>query len=73
MEDKKIEYKFVYKCRLCGEVFESGITRNMELAVKDIALIASEKMTAKYPHDCNLHDIGLADFIGIKGYEVKEI
>ena len=68
-----MEYRITYKCRLCGEKFDSGATRNYELAVKEIACAASNMKSSchiLFPHHCNDNDIGMADFIGIKGYEV---
>ena len=64
------EYKFQYKCRLCGEIFESGATRNFEIAVKEIACVSSGLESCchiLFPHHCNDMDIGMADFIGVKG------
>jgi hypothetical protein len=29
-----MEYKAIYKCRLCGERYASGATRNKELALR---------------------------------------
>ena len=70
-----IEYRITYKCRLCGDVFESGKTRNRELMIDEMAKIASESPLYSnchkyFPHHCNDTDIGMADFIGVKGYEV---
>ena len=67
---EKIEYEFKYKCRLCGEIFGSGYTRNRELVVKEIAMVASgiepDFCHILFPHHCNDYDIGLADFIGVR-------
>ena len=63
----KMRYAFKYKCRLCNEEFESGSTNNYETAVEDIALRVSANYRMIYPHHCNENDIGIADFIGVKG------
>ena len=67
-----IEYRISYKCRLCGEIFDSGRTRDRGTATAEIALTASRmerNAHLYYPHYCNDTDIGLADFIGILGVE----
>ena len=71
-----IEYKITYQCRLCDEIFSIGYTRDREIAVEEIAKVASGisgRAHLYQTHHCDGIDgfyIGLADFIGIKG--VKE-
>ena len=70
----EVEYRITYKCRLCGEEFGSGVIKNREVVVTNVSLVASGEEAygfhPTYPHHCNETDIGMADFIGVKGYEV---
>ena len=68
-----VEYRILYKCRLCGEVFEHWKTKNRDLAIEEIAKAAAETGSnchKYFPHHCNELDIGMGDFIGVKGYEM---
>lgn len=67
-----VEYKAMYKCRCCGETYESGITGNSDIAfraVLDITLgqhTIIQAPTATSVHCCESGSFGLADFIGLK-------
>ena len=69
-----VKYKITYKCRLCGEEFGQGIINSRKVVVTNMGLVAAGKEAygfhPTYPHHCNETDIGLADLIGVKGYEV---
>ena len=68
-----MEYRITYKCRLCGEIFDSGQTKHKGLITAEIAKTASGmsgNAHLYYTHHCNDNDIGFADFIGVKAYEV---
>lgn len=65
-----MEYRITYKCRLCGEIFDMGRTKNIDTASMEIALTAShmeQNAHLYYPHYCEDGSIGFADFIGMKG------
>ena len=69
-------YKFTYKCRLCGEIFISGVTGSPETATNELSLITvfEEKatITEKTLHACNETDCGIADLLGYIGCERGE-
>lgn len=58
------EYKKVFKCCLCGEVFVSGYVRS-EYAVRD-AFTFSKVWEIIEPHNCENGDVGVAKFQGFK-------
>ena len=66
-----MEYRFTYKCRLCGKEFDNAKTGNKEVAKSELMLFTAEYssayVTRYFPHYCNDNDIGIADFIGVKG------
>lgn len=67
-------YYAFYKCRLCGEVFESRAgTSDISLVthwLDELRLANTQHPLRVCKHVCNDRDIGLADFLGFKG--VKE-
>ena len=67
------EYRATYKCRLCGEKFEAGITGEFMASLCTMALAESNSVESvigtsdlhRYiPHNCKDGSYGLADFIG---------
>lgn len=70
------EYHAIYKCRLCGEHYDSAVTNNRELVIRETVLLChgvknyepqNPQMTEI--HLCKNGNIGIADF---KGYLKKE-
>lgn len=70
------EYHAIYKCRLCGEHYDSAGTTNRELAIRESTLLClgvkgnepqAPQMTEV--HLCKNGSIGIADF---KGWIKKE-
>ena len=70
-------YKAMYKCRLCGKVYEDGtVAGKRNVAVKEISLllfgskigkpISLSMQTLHFCDSYNKGDIGVADFIGWK-------
>lgn len=65
-----IEYRSIYKCRLCGKVYESGCTGSNKTAMKAAAstCVGSQSFTQQplmnEVHCCKNGDIGIADFQG---------
>lgn len=67
-------YKAIYKCRLCGEVYESGATTGKEVAERcmvelNVGIRGTVPMapTMTETHDCggdHAGSLGLADFQG---------
>lgn len=76
-----MEHKAIYKCRLCGEVYENGVTTGTDLAMRTITELAiglvctlpmAPRMTEV--HACGgeyAGSMGLADFQGWKAKEEK--
>lgn len=75
-----IEYREIFKCRLCGETYESGCTRNENIALQ--ATIAACIHSAKPPvpqcpsiteiHSCKDGSIGVSDFQGFRKVDSEE-
>ncbi len=66
-------YQAIYKCRLCGEMYDSTFTSNEILAIKttiDACLgIKSEETcapTMQQVHNCKDGSLGVGDFQGRK-------
>ena len=67
-------YKATYKCRLCGEVYQSGVTTGKEMAERCmVELVCGIRGTVPLAptmtetHDCggnHAGSLGLADFQG---------
>ncbi len=55
-------YEAIYKCRLCGKVFSTGIVNSK----KDFEDIITFKFpeTEYFMHHCEDNNIGCADFLG---------
>lgn len=70
------EYRTVYKCRLCGERYYSGVTRSRKIALEHIAYTVNEKCLnletplLVEPHICKNGGIGVADFQGFEEIEI---
>ena len=71
-----MEYKAIYKCRLCGERYESGATTNRNLALQTTVeltvmgySVEPQAPTMTESHDCEGGGFGVADFLG---WEAKE-
>jgi hypothetical protein len=72
----KPEYHAIYKCRLCGEHYDSAGTTDRELVMKETMLlclgIKSEEIQAPQmmeAHLCKNGSVGIADF---KGWMLKK-
>lgn len=66
------EYRAIYKCRLCGEEFETHIFRDSFEAEFYIAHMAMQFKRHPLPyehHICKNEDVGFADFIGCRKVE----
>lgn len=72
-------YKAMYKCRLCGKIYESGAaTGNRKLVEKAMYMLVSTGELSEpqaplllEPHFCKGYEhgeMGIADFIGWKEY-----
>lgn len=72
------EYRAIYKCRLCGETYESGVTITSRqkivgtvafLNYRDNSRISPTDalgITRTTPHACKDGSIGLSDFCGFR-------
>lgn len=73
-----MEYRTVFKCRLCGECYEGGCTGS-EKVVFNATLSACLGIPSKDPqapcmtevHSCKDGGIGVADFQGFKKVKKK--
>lgn len=73
MKETTEEYRAIYKCRLCGEVYESGCAGGRKIAMQ--AAISSCLCFQSFPqqpsmnevHYCKNGDFGVADFQGFRG------
>lgn len=72
------EYRAIYKCRLCGEEFESAVTTNADIAIKHMLIMTVEYKAPEYigtpitetsMHSCKDGSMGLADFLGFRKVE----
>jgi hypothetical protein len=64
-----MEFKFVYRCRLCGEVFSPCSTGSKKIAHETIIglICGNERTVCNYHfHMCNEDDMGIAYFQGVK-------
>ena len=68
-----MEYRTMYKCRLCGEIFPYHVTMDRNIAFKAVCscLCDTEFKDGIKPdlyelHSCKDGNMGIADFIGIK-------
>ena len=71
-----MDYKFEYKCRLCGEVFSPCATGNKQVAHDKIIgmVCGTERQLVKYHfHMCNADDMGIADLQGVRGVKNGEL
>lgn len=66
-----MEYRSIYKCRLCGERYASGVTGNKELALRTVVELTAmgysvepQAPTMTEPHSCKGGGFGIADFQG---------
>ena len=71
-----VDYKFEYKCRLCGKVFYPCLTGSKALAHSTIIDLISRNpvyhqgVYKETFHLCNDGDMGVADLQGVKEIEV---
>lgn len=72
-----MEYKTVFKCRLCGECYESGCTGSQSVAIHSTVCAClgmpsqAQAPVLTEPHFCNNGDIGVGDFQGFRKGEKK--
>ena len=71
-----VEYRAVYKCRLCGKVFENGITGSGCVAGIAIRLTTEDNFIQSgiyghrhITHNCEDGSFGFADYQGFKKVE----
>lgn len=72
MKDEKIKLRAVYKCRMCGAIFQKGQPVSCFTAYRDTVSLSMMESTLKEDrirlraaHHCNDSDLtGLGDFIG---------
>ena len=72
------EYRAIYKCRLCGEEFESAVTTSADIAIKHMIIVTVQYNPSEYigtpiteisMHSCKDGSMGLADFLGFRKVE----
>lgn len=71
-----MDYKFEYKCRLCGEVFSPSFTGSRKIAHDAIIalLCDTDRQVPMYHfHMCNENDMGIADLQGVRGVKNGEV
>ena len=73
------EYIFKFKCRMCGEVYTEGMTRNDNIAFGCTLCAALDRPSSDHvqaPHLISVHckndHYGIADFVGCEIKEDKE-
>ncbi|MDE7242882.1 MAG: hypothetical protein K2O18_02745 [Oscillospiraceae bacterium] len=70
-----MEYRTIFKCRLCGETYEGGCTGNENVALRAVIFACMGKSsepqapTLTEAHSCMNGDIGVADFQGFRKVE----
>lgn len=64
------EYREIYKCRLCGEIFEDVGKVNEKMAFQNITRSVIKNMdnyiTNNLVHSCTDGSFGFADFLGYR-------
>ncbi len=77
---KTKEFEFVYKCRYCGAVYNSGTTRiNKLTAIRVLLDLTTNGDTDKIDgaifnldiHTCSTRTLGISDLVGVQ--EKREI
>lgn len=66
------EYRAIYKCRLCGEVFEAHELKDIFESQTYCSSMCCQHSGGNFPyefHICNNEDVGFADFVGCKKVE----
>ena len=72
------EWRAIYKCRLCGEIFEDGVTGEGNACAINVALSVNETFYNSnthssghryVPHFCEDGSFGFADFQGFRMVE----
>ncbi len=72
-----MEYRTVFKCRLCGECYESGCTGSEAVALQSAIRAClglpsqSQAPTMTEVHSCRDGSLGVADFQGFRKVEEK--
>lgn len=73
-----MEYRTMYKCRLCGEIFPCHVTMDRQIAIKGICSCISGidfkdgiKPNMHEIHACKDGNMGVADFIGVRREKEK--
>lgn len=72
----EMDYKFEYKCRLCGEVFSPCGTGSKQVAHDTIInlLCGIERQVSMHHfHMCNADDMGIADLQGVRVVKNGEV
>lgn len=75
-----IEYRGVFKCRLCGETYESGCTGSEDIALQSVISVCIDGLKPPCPqsphiralHSCKDGSIGVSDFQGFRKVDSKE-
>lgn len=68
------KYNIIYKCRLCGETYESGCAGSEKIALYSVIFACSQNgqppcpqsPSITEPHSCKDGSIGVADFQGVR-------
>ena len=69
-----VEYRAIFKCRLCGEIYESGCTGCKDIALQSVVSVClpnanppcPQSPSITEPHSCKDRSIGVADFQGFR-------
>ena len=70
-----IEYRAIYKCRLCGKEFVSAATGSADIAIKHMVTVTTGIKPLEFignpieetsMHSCKDGSMGLADFLGFR-------
>ena len=75
-------YKAIYKCRLCGKLYDSGFRTGESVAVKTTHLMIAgleyqpkhwgNELPRERVHYCDNDAMGISDFVGWQKEEEKE-
>ncbi len=68
-----MEYRTIFKCRLCGEIYEGGCTGSKNIALQTVTLAClglpapePQAPTMTEVHSCQDESFGMADFQGFR-------
>ena len=57
-------YKGMFKCRLCGAVYENSVTGTKKVAMREVETVIIRNAPEMTVHFCKNGSFGISDFLG---------